>query len=87
MEEQAQMQPATAEELQDLLDYLQHCYNNDDAKVTAALCIGLMAHMREVLFSTANLNHVDAAVTYLNNNLHAMISEWQQSKEGRRLLN
>jgi hypothetical protein len=85
-EQQTQMPLATAQEMQDLLDYLQACYKGDDARVTAALCIGLMGHLREVLFSDSNLTHVDNAVNYLNNTLHSMILEWQQSKEGKTLL-
>jgi hypothetical protein len=83
MDEQKQV---TAKEQQELLDSLQSLYNGDDDKVTASLCISLMSHLREVLFSTSNLAHVDGAVHYLNNTLHNMIMEWQQSKEGKTLL-
>jgi hypothetical protein len=89
MEEQAQQQklPTTADELNDLMDHLQSYYRGDDARVTAALCIGLMVHLRTCLFADFNLKMVEESVDYLNRSLHAMIMEWKDSTEAKRRLN
>jgi hypothetical protein len=86
MREIMQQQIATAEELQEILDYCQSCYKNDDAKITAALCVSLMVHLRTLLFADNNLAHTEGAVTYLNNSIHALITEWQQSRQGKTFL-
>jgi hypothetical protein len=84
--QEQQMQPATAQELQDLMDYLQSCYKGNDDKVTAALCVGLMIHMRTLLFADNNLGAVEGVVHYLNSSFQHLLIEWQQFKQGRTLL-
>ena len=84
--QEQQAQPTTAEDLQDLMDYLQSCSKGNDAKITASLCVGLMVHLRTLLFADNNLCAVEGVVNYLNSSFQHLLTEWQQFKQGNTLL-